>query len=73
MKYFRMNLFAKRLRELRLQKKLTVEQLAKETRLSSGSISSWENNKTEPLASVIVTLSKFFNVSADYLLGVEDY
>jgi len=64
--------FAKRLRDLRLEAKLTVEQLAEKTKISSGAISYWENNKQQPLAPAIITLARFFNVTAGYLLGIED-
>jgi len=64
--------FAKRLRDLRHDAKLTVEQLAEKTKLSSGAISYWENNKQQPLAPAIITLAKFFKVTAGYLLGLEN-
>ncbi|MDE6059741.1 MAG: helix-turn-helix domain-containing protein [Clostridia bacterium] len=67
-----MEKFYERLKELRIEKGLTQDQLAQETGLSRSAIGFWENGQRIPLASVIVVLAKYFNVSTDYLLGVVD-
>jgi len=67
-----MEKFAERLRELRREKKLSVEGLAATLSLSSTAISFWENGRRVPLATAVVALAKFFGVTADYLLGLED-
>ncbi|MBD5636654.1 MAG: helix-turn-helix transcriptional regulator [Clostridia bacterium] len=67
-----MEKFYERLKELRIEKGLTQAQLAEETGLSRSAIGFWENGERIPLASVIITLAKYFNVSTDYLLGVID-
>ncbi len=67
-----MNIFAQRLRELRQEKKLSMKQLAKELNTTDAAISNWENGINEPKISYVVAMAKFFNVSADYLLGLED-
>ena len=67
-----MDKFRERLKELRIEKGLTQDQLAQETGISRSAIGFWENGKKIPLASVIVVLAKYFNVSTDYLLGVVD-
>lgn len=67
-----MNKFAERLKELRVEKGLSIIQLAKETNLSKSAVSYWENCERIPNALAIITLCKYFNVSADYLLGLED-
>lgn len=46
--------------------------LAKATGISQSAIAKWELNKTEPTASAIVTLAKFFGETSDYLLGIEE-
>ena len=68
-----MEILAKRLRELRVGKKLSMDKLAKELKISSSSISRWENNQVEILAIQVAMLAKYFKVSADYLLGLSDY
>ncbi len=63
---------SERLRELRTEKNLSQAQLAAATGLSQSAIARWELGKTEPTASAIVVLVKFFGESADYLLGLSD-
>ena len=67
-----MDTFNERLKELRLEKGLSQEQLAKETDLSRSAIGFWENGQRVPSALAIITLAKYFGVSADYLLGLSD-
>ena len=65
--------FAERLKELRIEKGIGQNKLAEMLNLSNASISYWENCKQEPSASAIYKLAKYFNVSADYLLGISDW
>ena len=60
------------LKELRTSKNLSQMQLAQKTGLSQSAIAKWELGKTEPTASAIITLAKFFNETTDYILGLED-
>lgn len=60
------------LKELRISHNLSQMQLSKETGLSQSAIAKWELGKTEPTASAIITLARFFNETADYLLGLEE-
>ena len=64
--------FAKRLKELREEKELSQMKLAKQTGLSQSSIARWELSQSEPTVSEIIVLCKFFNESADYILGLTD-
>lgn len=72
-----------RLRHLRNQEKLTMEELADELNkmfpneddsksFGKGTISKWEAGKVDPAFSSIAKMSEFFNVSIDYLSGYED-
>lgn len=61
-----------RLRELRLERNLTQNELAKLLGITQDSISLWENNRRTPDTAYIVKLCKIFNVTTDYLLGLED-
>ena len=67
-----MKIFAQRLRELRQDKHLSMKQLAKELNTTDAAISNWENEINEPKISYQFAIAKFFNVSTDYLLGLED-
>lgn len=64
--------FSERIKELRLEKKLSILQLSKEIGVSDATICRWENNKTDVTGENLITLAKFFKVSSDYLLGLED-
>ena len=65
--------FAKRLKELRLEKNLSTVELGKQIGVSGPTISRWENNVISPNAEKICLLAKVFDVSSDYLLGLTDY
>lgn len=61
-----------RLRELRTDKQMSMKQLAVAIGTTDAAISNWENGINEPKISYVIRLCKFFDVSADYLLGIED-
>ena len=63
---------SERLKELRLENNISQMQLSLATGLSQSAIARWELGKSEPTASALVILSKYFGESADYLLGLED-
>lgn len=67
-----MSTFSIRLRELRTERKLSMKQLAQQINTTDGMISNWENGIHEPKITYLIRLAKFFNVSTDYLLGLED-
>lgn len=58
-----------RIKELRKEKDLKQQQLADYLGISQQSYSHYEQNKRELPVRHIVKLSKFYNVSTDYLLG----
>lgn len=61
-----------RLKELRTEKNLTQEEVAKEIGTSQTNIGRWEKGLNEPSSSFVVKLANFFEVSTDYLLGRSD-
>ena len=64
--------FGEKIRELRREKKLTQKELAQILDNAQSAITYWEANKQEPTISALKKLCLFFDVSADYLLGLED-
>lgn len=64
--------FGDRLKELRIAANLSQMDLSLKTGISQSAIAKWELGKTEPSASAIITLTKFFGESADYILGLKD-
>ena len=67
-----MSNFSTRLKELREEKGLSQVQLANEVGLSHSAISFWELNMRDPKLQAVITLAKYFNVSLDYIAGLED-
>ncbi|MDE7181688.1 MAG: helix-turn-helix domain-containing protein [Clostridia bacterium] len=67
-----MNLFPQRLRELRFEKGYSQKQLAQLINTTDDSIFSWEKGRSQPSIEMILALCKALEISADYLLGLED-
>ncbi|MCJ0222440.1 helix-turn-helix transcriptional regulator [Clostridioides difficile] len=69
-------LFSKNLKDLRIKKGLTQEQVAKDLMTTKVSIGRYENGTKEPKIETLKSLSNYYNVSVDYLLGktlIENY
>lgn len=62
-----------RIKELRIQKNLTQAGLAMEIGCSQNLISKIEQGKAKPTSDILKSMSKFFNVSIDYLLCETEY
>jgi len=65
-------MFAKRLKELRGEKGLSQKELAQFLNVSKQNISDWENAKSATNFEMLAKVAKFFEVTTDYLLGLED-
>ena len=61
-----------RLKELRLEKGLTQKQVAEQLGISSTCYSGYEQGYREPDLKTLIKICKFFEVSADYLLGLKE-
>lgn len=61
-----------RLRELRESWGLSQLELAEELGTGDNQIWRYENGTAEPRVSILLRLARFFNVSADYLIGNSD-
>ncbi len=64
-----MKIFSERLKELRIEKKLTQKQLAIILNTTNSSVCDWECDRSEPDMETLVKISDYFEVSADFLLG----
>ena len=60
----------KRITELRMSFGWTQVQLAQKLGITKQTVSNWENDNIQPSIDMLVKLSKIFNVSTDYLLGL---
>ncbi len=64
--------FSNRLKHLRQKYKLTQGELAAVIGLKSTAISNYESKRNEPSFDKLISLSDYFNVSLDYMLGISD-
>ena len=56
-------------KELRIEKNLSQEAIAKELDVSPALISKWENNLSTPGPEMLEYIADYFDVSTDYLIG----
>ena len=59
------------LRELRNKNNITQEQLAEALEVSPQAVSRWENEAAFPDISLLPVIANYFDVTTDYLLGVD--
>ncbi|MBQ7881075.1 MAG: helix-turn-helix transcriptional regulator [Clostridia bacterium] len=67
-----MTKFPERLKELRKDKKLSQNALSKQIGISQAAIAKWEKGIIMPTIESAVIIAKFFNVSIDYLAGLDN-
>ena len=62
-----------RLKDLRVERKLTLEQLAAEVGISKSALGKYESDNGKDISPFsIAALAKFYGVSADYLMGLTE-
>lgn len=66
-------MFGIRLKELRQKHNMTQSEIAEILNVSTSAVSHYENETREPSEHIIVTVAKYFNVTCDYLLGMDTY
>ena len=64
--------FNEKLQELRKQKGITQEELAKKLYVSRTAISKWESGRGYPNIDSIKAISKFFSITIDELLSTDE-
>ena len=67
-----MDIFAQRLKELRLENNLSLRKLAKELLIDDTTIGRWEKQVRVPNIIELKKIAIFFKVTTDYLLGLEN-
>lgn len=55
------------------EKKKTFRQLAGECGISNGSLAAWYRGDSMPNSNALIKLCKYFDVSADWLLGLSNF
>lgn len=64
--------FCERLKLIRIESGLTQKNVYTMLSVSANCYASYEQGRTEPNIEMLKQLCKIFDVSADYLLGIED-
>lgn len=67
-----MDIFTNRLNKLLQENKMTKYRLAKEINVSKQAVLFWCDGTNEPKISYLQKIALLFDVSADYLIGLED-
>ncbi len=65
-------IFCCRLKQLRIEHKLTLEQFGEVFSVTKQTTSRWEKGDRLPQIDVITDIADYFNVSVDYLVGRTD-
>ncbi|MBQ6727736.1 MAG: helix-turn-helix transcriptional regulator [Clostridia bacterium] len=65
--------FGKTLKILRTERNIKQGELAKILGCSQSMLTRWENGECEPTAPYVIAVSEYFSVSADFLLGINEY
>ena len=61
------------LKNVRKQRNLNQQKVAMDLNISRESLSYYENGKREPSLDLLVQMSKYFNVSINYLITGEEF
>lgn len=64
---------AYRLQDLISESGLKIKPLAEKIGISTGALSNYQNDAATPGADAIIKIARYFNVSADWLLGLSKY
>ncbi|MBQ5969428.1 MAG: helix-turn-helix transcriptional regulator [Clostridia bacterium] len=66
-------MFGERIKALRLSLGLNQVEFAKTLHVTKQSVSNWENENIQPSIDMLTKIAKLYSVSADYLLGLQDF
>jgi len=67
-----MKVFGSIFKELRLLRQKNQKDMSIELSVSQATVSNWEANRQIPEVPMLITIAKYFEVSIDYLVGLED-
>ncbi len=60
------------LKALRIEQNLSQKELGKKLGIGQATICQWEKGTSKPTCEAIIALSNFYNVSADFILGIDE-
>ena len=67
--FFDEDTFASRLKQLRVNNSLTLEQLGLKIESTKATLANFENCNKKPSLDMLIKLADYFDVSLDYLVG----
>lgn len=67
-----MKVFCERFKDLRKEKGISTVNLGKVLGVSGSTITRWENGVIIPSIEHLFNIANYFNVSADYLIGLDN-
>ena len=62
---------AKRIKEVRVENKMNQSEFGKSLFVSQDTISLWETGKSLPNTEALILICKKYDISADYILGLD--
>ena len=65
-------IFCERLKELRLEKKLSAVKLGEALGVRDTTILRWESGAMSPSIDALLLICEFFGITPNYMLGLED-
>lgn len=68
-----MDIIATRIKEIRVDNKLSQSEFGIILNVSQDTISLWESGKSYPSIIHVIKIAITFNISADYILGLTEY
>lgn len=68
-----MKAFEERFKQLRKENEYSTAKLGSLLNVSPSTITRWENGNIVPSIDQLYKIAKFFNVSSDYLIGLEEW
>lgn len=60
------------IKKLRTSCGITQVELARELGVTKQCVSNWENDNIQPSIEMLIKIAKYFKVSADYILGIDN-
>ena len=65
-------MLGQRINQLRQAHSWNQVELSKRLNISKQTVSNWENENIQPSIEMLIRLARLFNVSTDYLLGLDE-
>lgn len=65
-------MFGKIIKELRVERKMSQDELAQKLNITQSTVAKYEREDRDLNTDLIIKICKLFNISADYLLGLEN-